>query len=189
MVPVKLLKKGIETLDWSLICKAYEGLTGDSVELPTTLDISAEETLASIRQLLNNSPSTKVTDDEPKAVAKTKKVKKKVEQLPKVNNDADEEDLDIEPQVTEVPLSLVNGKVKANKPVFPYSDHIDPELAKINKSRKIHKEGRKAYKAVMRTCACGTEFDINKEYPLRSKSKEDEMAVQGYKCNKCRIAK
>lgn len=185
--PIKLLEEGITSLDWELIAQAYEALSGESIEIPSSNDDSA--ILQRIRNILNKESSqVEIAKEKPK-----RKVSKKIEKersAKRSSQNDDDIELDIEDHTVRTKGSGPVNKDK-HKPIFPCEGTYDPKLAKIcqdniNPNRSF--PTREEYEPELGECTqCGTEFDLRKSYPMGSTSfrakgdSEPEIIL----CEKC----
>jgi hypothetical protein len=207
MSPIKTLEKGIRTSDWSLVCKAYETLSGESIPVPAAGDDKWSRAIAEIMGVLINHgaigfdvPSVQVEPAIEEAPFEVPVIKEKIVKVPKAPKKPKRTKPSAydDPNAEEVPVQSVgvvgerrepfrSGPVnaKANKPSLPAAGEIDKEyrekcLADPTANRKPDSP-RDAYKPKEMKCSqCGCTFDYNKDYPVGKFGDGKE-----YKCGKC----
>lgn len=181
--PIKILKDGILNNDWSLVCQAYEALTGETIDIPNTSteQLNTEDILEIVLKRLKNTdqkPIKKSIKKQSKKTSTKSKFKKK-ELIESLKDDPDEDDIET---VDYIP-KMVSGPVKGSKKiVLPTVHLVDEEEIKLNKSMLRKKEYRDPPKKIMKNCTeCKSKFDFNKAYPMGKIDRRSDI----YLCENC----
>lgn len=157
MNPLEQIRSGLEQKDFNLIAAGYKLMTGKTVEVG-----SAVQEIEEIPEIVNSK------------VAKKRGRKAKI---PQVKNATIE--------VNGLRKFRKDGPIQVSPPklVFDTSENTDKKEIKINKSKAVQKERRKASKDWME-CSCGRNFNISR-FTVSTNFKDNKV-VRNIECPQCK---
>lgn len=198
MVPLKQIKKGIQTGDWTLVTEGYNALTGDDLSVPSSSQTSMTlpDIIAALQQLAGSDTIDEVVDESvPITPAKPKKTRKK-NSKPEISKDFVESlaninaEIDVSRAPTGVPDTSTGSGSKQviSTKVIPFSpDAIDPDKQKSNAKLATNKNYRDPYQPNLITChSCDNDFDGNKHESGRIIGGKAGDGTVKYKCPHCK---
>lgn len=206
MSPLKKIKEGITSGNWSAVTDGYNQLTGENLDAPEVPEQDPRTNpaiLNQIKELLESTkkpvvksivkptvkPSTKSPAKKTSAKTTTKVVDKSKVRTAKAaeskmkNGKIDEKDIPVIGPSTS-PRGEVNAKGRQMQ--FPTDQFFDSTEARTNSKKQVEKISREAYKPFMKECTeCHKAFDFNKAYPAGKLDSKTDI----YLCETCQTNK
>ncbi len=188
--PINLIKEGIQTCDWDLVCQGYNAITDSDMLAPESKENDTtnhsqliQEAIELLQNGLNNIEPAIIDEPKPKTKVASKPIKKS-KAAAKVKKGPKGKKLDLKavaPEIEKVAESLgttaivdlkkvklLKGEIslKDRSPSFPANKFVDQQLVEANAelAKQVMKESRPTFTPDIVKCECGAKVDAIKNH-------------------------